>query len=289
MKSVTLLALIALIHTCCFAQTDTATVTKADSTPSKSTLTLGAVYANNASYYGQKASENTPYAAVAATYRFKWGLYLSGLTYKLLNEKTSSLSAGSAGAGFSGKLGKHLSADLGYSHSFYPANSPLLQAGNPDNASLGIVYENWLNVNLTGDYAFGKTNDAFITAGLSKSVNLFSIGKKDIISINPSADVVAGTQHFYQTYLTEKKLRDSVLATILSPITGNPSTGTTSSKTVATTAFNILSYNFKLPLAYTRAHYLVEVNYQLSVLSSKAASGAGNMNSFFTASFYYQF
>jgi len=288
MKTFLLLLIAALGCRAGLAQTDTTAAT-ADSVKPASTLTIGTVYANNASYYGQKAAEKTPYLAVAASYRHKSGLYLSGLTYKLLNDKSSSsVSAASLGAGISGKLGKRFSADLSYNHTFYPALSPLLQAGNPDNASLGLVYENWLNIGLTGDYAFGKTNDAFATASLSKAINLFSISKKDIVTVTPSADIVAGTQHFYETYITQQKLRDSVLGIILTPITGSPSSGS-NTKTVSTTTFNILSYNFKLPLAYNRSHYVIEAAYQLSVLSNYAQTEPGKTNSFFTCSFYYQF
>jgi hypothetical protein len=287
MKPLILFATIIFYSAFCFAQKDTTTAALADSMASKSTLTVATVYANNASYYGQKSAESTPYAALAATFRFKSGFYFSGLAYKLLNEQTSSISASSLGAGVNFKLAKNLSADLSYSHSFYPVYSPLLQAANADNASVAFIYENWLNVNLSGDYAFGKTNDEFVTGGISKSINLFSIGKKDIVTISPSADVVAGTQHFYQTYLTEQKLRDSLLGIILIPVTGTPSQGAT--KTDTTTTFSLLSYNFKLPLAYNRSHYVLEAAYQLSVLSNHAQTGPGKVNSFVTLSFYYQF
>ena len=288
MKSIIFLLTTGLFSSVCFGQADSTAAAAADTTKPKSTLTIGTVYANNASYYGQKAEESTPYAALAATWHHKSGLYLTGLAYKILTEKTSTVSASSLGAGINFKMGKKLSADLSYSHSFYPAYSPLLQAANPDNGTLAFTYESWVNITLTGDYAFGKTNDGFATGAVSKSINLFSPGKKDVVTLNPSVDVVAGTQHFYQTYLSEKRLRDSVLGLLLSPILGSPSSGSTS-KTVATTAFNLLSYNLKLPLAYNRAHYMIEANYQLSVLSSQAESGAGKTNSFVTLSFYYQF
>lgn len=280
MKSIILITAMAISSGFCFGQTD--------STPAKSTLTLAAVYSNNASYYGQRAEANTPYAAVAANYQLKSGFYLSGQTYKILNDKTSTLSAASFGAGVNFKLSKKVTTDLSYSHSFYPAYSPLLQAANADNASLVLSYDNWIKTTLTGDYAFGKTSDEFLTGGISKAINLFSIGKKDIVTISPSADVVAGTQHFYQTYLTQQKLRDSVLGILTDPLFGNPST-TTDSNTVAKTSFNLLSYNFKFPLAYNRAHYVLEAAYQLSVLSNNVQAGAGKVNSFLTFSFYYQF
>jgi hypothetical protein len=272
------------------AQADTALAPAAtDSIPAKNTLTLGVSYSNNANYYGQKAATKAPYAAFAATYKLKCGIYFSGLAYKLLNDTGAIVSASSAGAGIAFNMGKHFSADINYSHTFYPAYSPLLQASNADNGSATLVYDNWLNTKLTIDYAFGKTQDLFGTFGTGKQITLGSISKKDIVTITPSVDVVAGTQRFYQSYLTEKRLRDSLLGTVTGPILGQPGGQETSTKTMASTRFTVLSYNFKCPLAYNRAHYLVEIAYQLSVLSNKAQSNAGQANSFLSASFYYQF
>lgn len=285
MKQIILVFAAAFMNTFCFAQTDS---TASDSAAKKSTLTLGAVYANNASYYGQKSEERTPYTAVAVTYKLKCGIYFSSLAYKLLNEPRSLISASSLGGGVTGKLGKRFSADLSYSHSFYAAYSPLLQAANPDNASLTASYEKRLKMSVTGDYAMGKTSDAFVTAAVSRTFNLFSITRKDIVILNPSIDAVAGTQHFYQTYLRQQKIRDSLFGTILNPITGG-SPEQSPTETVSTTAFNLLTYNLKLPLTYNRAHYAIEANYQLSLLLPPARNGRQTMNSFFSCAFYYQF
>jgi hypothetical protein len=273
----------------CFAQTDSTATTPADSTPAKkNTLTLAVVYANNASYFGQRPNETTPYAALAATYQFKSGFYLAGLAYKLLNDNSSDISAANLGAGISWKFNKKLSGDIRYTHSFYPKLSPLIQSVNTENINLGLKHNSWLETTLSGDYAFGQTNDVFATAGIAKDINLFSIGKKDIVSIKPFLSVVAGTQRFYETYVTEQKLRDSLLGVITGPIFGTPSGGTETT-TVSKNSFDLLSYNFELPVSYSRAHYVVEAAYQLSLLSNKAQTGPGNLNSFFTLSFYYQF
>lgn len=284
MKSIFFMITMTICCQFCVAQTDS---TATDSVSSKSTVTLAAVYSNNASYYGQRAAEKIPYAAVAVNYQLKSGLYFTGQTYKLLNDKSSTLSAGSLGAGVNFNLAKKLTADLSYSHSFYAANSPLLQAANSDEASLALSYENWITTSLTGDYAFGKTTDAFATAAISKQVSLFSIGKKDVVTITPSANIVGGTQHFYQTYIKEKKIRDSLLGILPVPVFGQPNSN--HADTVVTTNFNILSYNFKLPLAYNRRNYVIEAAYQLSLLSDQVQTTTGNVNSFFTFSFYYQF
>lgn len=285
MKSSIFIIVITICSHFCVAQTDS---TAMDSASSKSTLTLAAVYSNNASYYGQRAAEKIPYVAVAANYQLISGFYFTGQTYKLLNDKNSTLSAGSLGAGVNFKVAKNLTTDLNYSHSFYAANSPLLQAANADNASIVLSYDSWFTTSLTGDYAFGKVNDAFVTAAFSKQISLFSMGKKDVVTITPSAEVVGGTQHFYQTYIKEKKIRDSILRNLPAPALGRPNPNR-HIDTVMTTAFNILSYNFKLPLDYNRGKYIIEAAYQFSLLSGHVQTITGNVNSFFTFSFYYQF
>lgn len=271
----------------CSGQTDSSGTTTTDSVAAKSTLTLGATYCNNADYYGQKAVESNPYIAASATYRFRSGIYFSGLAYRLLKDTINTVSAENLRGGFEFSISKKLSADISYSHTFYPSYSPLLQASNPDNVTAALTYENFLSSKLTADYAFGKSTDFFVTAGTGKQINLGHLTEKDIITIAPTVAVTAGTQHFYQTYLIEKKLEDSLLGIILPPLTGPETTEV--SQTVTTTQFSILSYNFNCPLAYSRAGYMIEINYQLSLLSNKAESGPGQLNSFFSASFYYQF
>lgn len=275
----------------CQAQQDSAAATQEAAEVLRSTFTIGGSYANNASYYGQKALEKTPYVALAASYRHTSGLYATAMAYRLLNDSQSVASASSLGAGFSLNLGKRLNADISYSHTFYPSLSPFLQAANADNASLTFTYTNWLSLSLGADYAFGKTNDVFVTGGIGKMISLGSLGEKDLITLTPGIDVTAGTQRFYETYTTQKLLRDSLLGIVaIPPVLGQPGSGSsTTTTTKTTTSFDILSYNLKLPLAYNRAHYLLELAYQLSILGDKAQTAPGQANSFFSASFYYQF
>jgi hypothetical protein len=270
------------------AQQDSTAVV--DSTePARSTFTIGATYANNADYYGQKSVEKMPYIAAAAVYHHKSGLFATAMAYRLLNDSQRVVSASALGLGFSRDLGKRFNLDISYSHTFYPALSPFLQAANANNASLGLTYTNWLAVSAEVDYAFGKTDDIFVTGGLTKLISLGSITSKDLVTLQPALKVTAGTQRFYETYVTEKSIRDSVLGIVpVPPIFGQPGTTPTTSTKVSS-SFDLLSYNFKLPLAYNRAHYMVELAYQLSLLSERAQTGAGTVNSFISASFYYQF
>lgn len=271
----------------CVAQTDSTKV--ADSLPKqKSSLTLAAVYANDASYYGQRAQNLNPYAALAATYQHKSGIYLSGLAYRLLNEKTAEISAATLGAGINMKLGKKLFADLNFTHSFYETSSPLIQSVNTENAGIAVTHKGWLESSISGDYSFGTTEDYFTSAALAKDISLFQVGKNAIVSIKPVLSVVAGTQRYYKSYVTQQQARDSALGIITTPIFGspNPETVTTEKEAVS---FNLLSYNFELPVSYSRGRYLLEAAYQVSLLSDKVRSGAGDINQFGKLSFYYQF
>lgn len=289
MKPVITFIATALLNAACFAQADSTQVAPDTTIVNKSTLTLGASYANNASYYGQRAQESMPYIAASATYQLRSGIYFSGMAYKLLNDSGAAVSASSLGAGISFNLSKSLTADISYSHTFFPSGSPFIQAANADNVSASLTLNNWLSTSANVDYAFGKTQDVFVTLGTGKFINLGSLfSPKDLVSLTPAVNIVGGTQHFYETYVKEKRLRDSLLGILLPPVLGGGGQ-TTETTTTIKTSFDLLSYNFKLPLAYNRASYLLEVVYQLSVLGKEPDPGTGKTNSFFTLSFYYQF
>lgn len=291
MKKVLILISFCLMTKYGVTQSDS-TVTQSDSTATetdpkpKASLTVGISYANNANYYGQKAEEKMPYVAAVAAFRLPSGFYLSGMAYKLLTDSGTVVSAAAAGAGFTFRMGEKFSADLGYSHTFFPANSSFLQAGNANNVNISLNHESWMTTTLQGDYAFGKTKDFFLTLGTGKMIPLFTFSETHFLALTPTVDVTAGTQRFYHTYLQEKKLRDSLLG-LIDPIFGEPDEPAPTTSTQ--TKFDVLSYNLKLPLTYNFSSMMFEASYQLSVLGRNAESGSGNKNSFFNFSVYYQF
>lgn len=262
-----------------------------DSTGGKKiTFTAGAMYTSDASYYGQRAEESLPYVAASASIRLPSGIYFSGVGLRLLNDSANIVSASAASAGISFNISKKLVADVSYTHTFFPSNSPFLHAANTDMASASLNYEYWMTTGVNVDYAFGKEQDVFVTLGTEKFINfghLFS--QKDFVSLTPLLEVVGGTQHFYETYVTEKRLRDSLLGILpIPPVLGGQDDAEETTTTTSTN-FNLLSWNLKLPLAYNRANYLVEAACQFSVPGKKAETGAGKLNTFLSLSFYYQF
>lgn len=120
------------------------------------TITLATLYGSNVSYYGQVTNEKLPYLLANATLRFPIGIYLSAGSYKLLNYG-SGLSETDIGGGFDYDFNKRITVGVGYTRSFFPANSPLLQASNENNLNLSASYTwDWLESSFSADYAFGE-------------------------------------------------------------------------------------------------------------------------------------
>ncbi len=259
---------------------------KADTTKEekkKTTFTLAAIYNTNADYFGQTAETKLPYILGNATVSFPFGISVSASSYKLL-DSTKGITATILGLGYDFTLAKNLKAGLNYSYIFNATNSPLLQAANNSNASANINYKYWLTTGLTADVFFGDEKDVFLTFSNSKEIDLGSFSAEDIISLTPTIEIVGGTQHFYESYTTTQRQGGRIVGGVFQRPTVNIAT-----TTVTTTKFNLLSYNFSLPLSYNRNNYMIEATYRLSTLSNKVDAISKKTNSFFNLGFYYQF
>lgn len=253
----------------------------------KTTFTLATMYSNNISYYGQATDEKLPYVLANVTVRFPIGIYLSAGSYKLLNYG-SGLSEADLGIGYDYDFTDNFNMGVAYTRSFFPANSPLLQAANENNVNLATSYNwKWLKTILSNDFAFGTQNDIFVSLSNSKEISLGNLfNEKNAIFIEPAVELISGTQRYYETYIIEKGKRDQ---------TNGKGKGLelprNSDQTITTSYnnLNLLSYNFKLPLSFSRSSYIAEITYQLSVLGPRAQATLKNQQSFFGFAFYYQF
>jgi len=258
-----------------------------DSTETKkTTVTLAALYSNNVSYYGQTTAEKLPYLLANATVRLPVGVYFSAGAYKLLNVG-SGISETDLGIGYDHDFNERFTAGIGYNRSFYQKSSPLLQASNENNLNATADYHwPWFKSSLSVDYAFGHESDVFVGLTNSKLIELGTLfSKNGLLSIEPSIEIVAGTQHFLKTY-TERKNKNN---NGNGKGNGNGNGNSTITTTLPATNFELLSYNFKIPLSYSRASYMAEISYQFSVLGANAITEAKRQQSFINLGFYYQF
>lgn len=279
---------VALLLAVSSSMAQTRTDTKIDTVEKpKTSLTLATLYSSNVSYYGQTSAEKLPYVLGYAALKFPTGLWLSGQTYKLLTAKPG-ISGLSLSAGYDFDLSTKWSGSLSYSRSFYPDSSQLLQSANTDMASAGLTYDGkWLTTGLTADYALGDTSALYASFKASKYIDLgLSLSPKDYFTLEPSVEVIGGTQRFQVPGQESGNGRGNSLP-VLDPVFGTQKGKTP--KNVTTTTFAILAYNFTLPLAYNRANYSLEASYQGSVLSSQADNTSQKLQSFFNLGFYYTF
>jgi hypothetical protein len=253
------------------------------------TSKFASLYTINVSYYVQATNKTLPYILVNATIRFPVGLYLSAGSYKLLNYG-GGLSETDLGVGFDHDFNDKFSTGIAYTRSFFPSNSPLLRAANENNVNFSANYSwPWLKSSFSADYAFGKENDIFLSLTHSKEISIGSLfNEKNALSLDPAIELVAGTRHFYETYTTKKNNRDKSNGKGKSPVSAGNSNSTITT-TVPADSFNLLSYNFKLPLSLSRANYMAELSYQLSILGPKAEAELKQQQSYFGLAFYYQF
>lgn len=261
-----------------------------DSAIKKTTFTLAAIYGNNTNYYGQTADEKMPYIALAANLKFKPGLYVTGLAYKVFTD-SNLISATAAGLGYEFKIAKNLTGDINYTHTFFPKSSMFVQAGTPGVAGFQATYEWLLTSSANFDVAFGENTDYFITLSNYKAFNFSTKDENAIVGFTPQVDITAGTQQFYESYTVRKNNgKGNGKGNGNSNGQGNPNPpGQTITVTNQYQKFSIISYNLKLPVSYSRASYMFEAAYQASLLSDKVVVNPGKLNSFFTLGAYYQF
>jgi hypothetical protein len=266
-----------------FAQRDS---TEAEA--KRTTLTLAAIYGNNANYYGQTAEEKLPYILTNASLRLKSGFYFSAGSYKLINAGGSAISELDLSAGFEANLAKNFSTAVGYSRSIFAKNSPLLGAANENTLSASLVYDmNFIKTGLNSYYAFGTQRDLFISFIASKALNLGSLfSEKDFISFEPGFELVGGTLHYLEEYIVRRDRFGNMI-----PFDPSPKNFREQNYKITRNAssFDMISYNMNFLLGYNRNNYLIETGWQVSTLGKNVSETKQKPRSFFNLSLYYQF
>jgi hypothetical protein len=269
-----------------------------------SMLTIGTSYGNTANYYGQTTAEKLPYASADISYKSKKGFWGAASALKLINTG-SGISEIDLSGGYDFDISRKFSAGISYTRSIFANNSPLPQSINPNALSANLGYDlKWFNTNLYGDYVFGNTkdefgnklNDFFITLSGSKFISFGSLfSKQDYISIEPSVQLTGGTLLVGEQVFENENNSNSPIGAVVGkgkrkPIKKllNPNSAEQGSW-VYSSGFNFLTSNFKLPLAYNRAHYMLEASYQLSAPNSSLIQLGSEVQSYFTLGFYYTF
>jgi hypothetical protein len=93
-----------------------------------------------------------------------------------------------------------------------------------------------INITLGVNTKFSDKADIGGQAGLDHTIRFTTIFGKDVIVLDPSANLYAGTQKFTQTYYLEKNY-------LFLPVAADQ-------VTINSSRFNILAYEFSMPVVY---------------------------------------
>ncbi|HEX9512218.1 MAG TPA: hypothetical protein VF939_17120 [Puia sp.] len=199
---------------------------------------IGATYNSGMNYYGRvdslKSSGVYPFIGLSA----RNGLYLNATFVFIHNSLQSQYAATllEGGYNFKNKRG-NWAGSLSVTKYFYRDNTDLAQSAVKGAAAASITHLNKvINITLGADVKSSDRTDIGGQAGLDHIIRIPDIFGKDVIVLDPSATIYAGTQSFTQTYYQKKNL-------LFIPVAEE-------AVTKNSRAFNILAYEFSVPVVY---------------------------------------
>jgi len=204
----------------------------------KAHLLIGATYNSGMNYYGRvdslKSSGIYPFVGLS----FHSGLYLNATFVFIHNSLQSQYAATllEGGYNFKSKRGGW-AGSLSATRYFYQDHTDLAQSAIREAAAASITHLNKIiNITLGADVKSSDRIDIGGQAGLDHIIRIPDIFGKDVIVLDPCATMYAGTQHFTQTYYQKKNL-------LFIPVADEEVTKNSG-------AFNILAYEFSVPVVY---------------------------------------
>ena len=241
---------------------------EADSTGKKTrTLFLGLTYGSNSSFLGRYQTEVLPYYSADISYKSKGGFFLSVLAYDINNSLTF-LDEVDVMAGWNIDLSKRVDASVFYTRYFFTESTELIKASvaNTASASMGLDWS-YLYSKITGHYIFGGAHDFFLVIDNSRYIEFPQIFRKDdYFALDPKISIITGTQTFVDTHYVSQGT--PLIRPGNAPSRGNPgSGGSTNPSTTETsqTIFNVLSYEFSLPVSYNTGRFSFEITGRYSI------------------------
>lgn len=263
--------------------------TTEDSVTRKASWTIGLEAADNSSFYGRNTATRYPYAAATLTYAHRSGFWASATTYQLFETKDY-IDETDVSVGYSFPISKRMNGNLSYSRFFFSENAPMVKSVTENAATVTTTLDwKYLYTSLSTSYFFGESNDLIVQFENSRYIGLNPIWKgKNPVGLDPKIGITGGTQEFSETYTVERKKEigdvfDGVL---------NPGKDKEPEKTTTTTTkhkFQVLSYDFYVPLVVMLGNFELEPTYRYSVPVNKLEGDESEAKSFFSVKASYTF
>jgi hypothetical protein len=205
---------------------------------------------------GRSDTVTTPVIAPQVKYTLKQGIYFSGSLDFLPNKKNNKLDGGDLSAGYEFDITDDLSGSASYAKLFYSKTSTQIAAAISSTFNVNFNYDiaDIISPSVSADYNLNKQgigNDFFLNFGLTHDfINVGIFGEKDILLISPTATVNAGSQNFYDAYLTKKKLKNAKRSAAQNALL---------TKYInQLSQFALLDYEIAVPLEYKTGHFIFQ-------------------------------
>jgi hypothetical protein len=265
------------------AYSDNYAVADTDTVVHKNSVSAGVIYGSDALFFGRTGPIKYPYISTDVIFNTKSGLFVYGSTVKVLGYKPL-VDEIDFGGGYYYRLSKKFTGTVSYTRFFFNKEANIIKSSASNDINWKNTYD-WklLKTSFTADYLFGKSYDFFTTLTNSKyyesSFNIFN--DQDFLSINPSVNLIFGTQNFVQRYDVDHDQRLETDNIFLENENGR--------RARANARFNLLNYSFKIPLAYNMPHYTLEASWKYSIPVNVDGMLKNRRESFFNFTFYYVF
>lgn len=223
------------------AQTDTISL------KDKPQFKLGLYYNSKLNYYGRTDSLQSSGFFPVAEFWVNKNIYITAAPVFISNTAASLEYAGSvATAGFRFEKEKKSISNIYLVKPLYKDNSQLVQSVLKAQAIATHSFQNKiLNITIGGDIKLSDQLDYGATAGLDHILR-FELPGQTVLVLNPSAYINAGTQQFTKTSYKQSGF-------LFFP-------GAQQEITEEVNKFNILSYEFSMPVVFAKGKMLLIAN-----------------------------
>ncbi|MFA6087255.1 MAG: hypothetical protein WC743_23005 [Mucilaginibacter sp.] len=260
-----------------YAVADTDTIVK------KNSASAGISYGSDALFFGRTGPIKYPFMAADMILNYKSGFFVYGSALKVLGYKPV-VDEVDVGGGYFYRLSKKFTGTISYTRFIFNKESEIIKSASSNDINFKNSYDwKYLKTSVIADYLFGKSYDFFTTISNSKyfESNFSVFDDQDFLSINPTFNIILGTQNFVQRYSIDHQYQLEADNIYIRNENGK--------RARANARFNVLNYSFKLPLAYNRPHYTLEASWRYSMPVNVEGTLKNHRESFFNFTFYYVF
>ncbi len=218
-----------------------------DSTKTKPQFKIGVYYNSHLNYYGRTDSLKSSGVFPLSELWFGKGFYINAASVFVNNAVANFEYAGTvATVGYRYNKNDKFIANIFFVKPIYKDNSDLVQSALKGQFTSNFSWMNKvLNITAGADLKFSDKIDYGTTAGLDH-IFRFEPGKGYVLVLDPSAYVYAGTQQFSKTYYEKSSF-------LFFP-------GVEQEVTENVQQFNILSYEFSMPVVLAKGKFQLIAN-----------------------------